>query len=175
MFVPRPTTPTTRCTRSRPPAAPDAVGCPPDLPRAQARGVFARVVHTDAYDFDEEHRRFAEILIGNGLPGEPHHEVLDALKAGFEVVEEIDLIRTTDALVQAIDPYRVLVPWRDFWASRPRWGARHHHYGLGARTVAVTPGGMGVSGFLKRAPTASSGRQGDIYTVMYYTKAVKPK
>jgi sterol 24-C-methyltransferase len=70
----------------------------------------------DAYDADNaEHRRIRqEILIGNGLPtARTCVEVLDAMrKAGFEVTEEVDLVKSADVTwYEPIDPYRFWVPW----------------------------------------------------------------
>ena len=166
--------------------APDAVEITtPDLPRAQARGAFSRrggASPTRTTRRTRSTKIRQEILIGNGLPTARHtHEVLDALKkAGFEVVEEIDLVETADVpWCRPIDPYRVWVPWRDFWSFKTTlWGRHHPLPGLQAlETVGIAPkGSMGVSRFLKKgADGLVAGGKAGIYTVMYYTKAVKPK
>ena len=100
-------------------------------------------------------------------------------KAGFEVVEEIDLVETADVpWYEPIDPYRVWVPWRDFWSFKTTlWGRAITHYLVWAlETVGIAPkGSMGVSGFLKKGADGlvAGGKKG-IYTVMYFTAAKKP-
>ena len=100
-------------------------------------------------------------------------------KAGFEVVEEIDLVKTADVpWYEPIDPYRVWVPWRDFWSFKTTlWGRAITHYLVWAlETVGIAPkGSMASAGSSRRAPTASSRAARRASTVMYYTKAVKPK
>ena len=65
---------------------------------------------------------------------------------------------------EPIDPYRVWVPWRDFWSFKTTlWGRAITHYLVWAlETVAIAPkGSMGVSGFLKKgADGPRRGRQG---------------
>ena len=81
--------------------------------------------------------------------------MLDALKkAGFEVTEEQDLVKTADvSWYEPIDPDRAWRPWRDFWSFKTtRWGRNITHYlVLALETVGIAPkGSMGVSGFLKK-------------------------
>ena len=137
----------------------------------------------DAYDANNaEHRKIRqEILIGNGLPTARHtSEVLDALKkAGFEVTEEVDLVKSADVTwYEPIDPYRFWVPWRDFWSFKTTlWGRAITHYLVWAlEAVGIAPkGSMGVSGFLKKgADGLVAGGKAGIYTVMYFTVAKKP-
>ena len=166
--------------------APDAVGCYSEIFRVlKPGGVFASYEWclTDEYDpQNEEHRKIRqEILIGNGLPTARHtHEVLDALKkAGFEVTEEQDLVKTADvSWYEPIDPDRAWRPWRDFWSFKTTWWGRNitHYLVLALETVGIAPkGSMGVSGFLKKGADGlvAGGKKG-IYTVMYFTAAKKP-
>ncbi len=166
--------------------APDAVGCYSEIFRVlKPGGVFASYEWclTDEYDpRNEEHRKIRqEILIGNGLPTARHtREVLDALKkAGFEVTEEQDLVKTADvSWYEPIDPDRAWRPWRDFWSFKTTWWGRNitHYLVLALETVGIAPkGSMGVSGFLKKGADGlvAGGKKG-IYTVMYFTAAKKP-
>ena len=124
-----------------------------DLPRLEARRRLRvlRVV-PDEYDpQNEEHRKIRqEILIGNGLPTARHtHEVLDALKkAGFEVTEEQDLVKTADvSWYEPIDPDRAWRPWRDFWSFKTTWWERNitHYLVLALETVGIAPKGAWAS------------------------------
>ena len=166
--------------------APDAVGCYSEIFRVlKPGGVFASYEWclTDEYDEkNEEHRKIRqEILIGNGLPTARHtSEVLDALKkSGFEIIEEIDLVKTADvSWYEPIDPDRSWRPWRDFWSFKTtRWGRGITHYLVWAlETLRIAPKGtMSVSSFLKKGADGlvAGGKKG-IYTVMYFTVARKP-
>ena len=100
-----------------------------DLRVLKPGGVFASYEWclTDAYDpTNAEHRRIRqEILIGNGLPtARTCEDVLTAMKkAGFEILEEQDLVKTADiSWYEPIDPYRAWRPWRDFWSFKTTIG-----------------------------------------------------
>jgi sterol 24-C-methyltransferase len=101
-------------------------------------------------------------------------------KAGFKLEEEEDLVKTSDVnWYEPIDPYRRWSPFRDFWSFKTTiWGRAITHYlVLFLEMIRIAPkGSVGVSGFLKKGADAlvDGGKTG-IYTVMYFTKAVKPK
>ena len=98
---------------------------------------------------------------------------------GFEIIEEIDLVKTADvSWYEPIDPDRSWRPWRDFWSFKTtRWGRGITHYLVWAlETLRIAPKGtMSVSSFLKKGADGlvAGGKKG-IYTVMYFTVARKP-
>ena len=109
------------------------------------------------------------------------HEVLDALKkAGFEILEEEDLVKTADIpWYEPIDPYRRWSPFRDFWSFKTTsWGRNiTHYFVLALEKVGIAPkGSVNVSTFLKKGADAlvAGGKTGT-YTVMYLTVARKPE
>jgi len=166
--------------------APDAEKCYKEIFRVlKPGGVFASYEWclTDEYDAkNEEHKRIRQdILLGNGLPtARSCKDVSKAMKsAGFKLEEEEDLVKTSDvAWYEPIDSYRRWSPFRDFWSFKTTiWGrAITHFLVLFLELVRIAPkGSVGVSGFLKKGADAlvDGGKTG-IYTVMYFTKAVKP-
>ena len=138
---------------------------------------------TAKYDpSNSTHRKIRqEILVGNGLPtARTCDDVLAAMKkAGFQILEEIDLVKTADvAWYEPIDKDRSWRPWRDFWSFKTtNWGRAVTHYLVFVlEAVGIAPkGSMGVSGFLKKgADGLVAGGKAGIYTVMYFTAARKP-
>ncbi len=166
--------------------APDAVKCYAEIFRVlKPGGVFASYEWclTEEYDpKNEKHKQIRQdILLGNGLPtARSCKDVSNAMKkAGFKLEEEEDLVKTSDVnWYEPIDPYRRWSPFRDFWSFKTTiWGRAITHYlVLFLEMVRIAPkGSVGVSGFLKKGADAlvDGGKTG-IYTVMYFTKAVKP-
>jgi sterol 24-C-methyltransferase len=166
--------------------APDAVGCYSEIFRVlKPGGIFASYEWCLTDDYDEnnpEHRAIRQdILLGNGLPtARTTHEVLAALKeAGFEILEEEDLVKTADIpWYEPIDPYRRWSPFRDFWSFKTTsWGRNiTHYFVLGLEKLGIAPkGSVNVSGFLKKGADALvAGGKTNTYTVMYLTVARKP-
>ena len=166
--------------------APDAVGCYSEIFRVlKPGGIFASYEWclTDEYDEkNPEHRAIRQdILLGNGLPtARTTHEVLDALKqAGFEILEEEDLVKTADIpWYEPIDKDRRWSPFRDFWSFKTtNWGRNMTHYFvLALEKMRIAPkGSVNVSTFLKKGADAlvDGGKTGT-YTTMYLTVARKP-
>ena len=166
--------------------APDAVACYGEIFRVlKPGGVFASYEWclTAKYDpSNSTHRKIRqEILVGNGLPtARTCDDVLAAMKkAGFQILEEIDLVKTADvAWYEPINKDRSWRPWRDFWSFKTtNWGRAVTHYLVFVlEAVGIAPkGSMGVSGFLKKgADGLVAGGKAGIYTVMYFTAARKP-
>mmetsp|Transcript_31309 Transcript_31309/g.43406 ORF Transcript_31309/g.43406 Transcript_31309/m.43406 type:complete len:346 (+) Transcript_31309:33-1070(+) len=161
--------------------APDYVGVYKEILRVLKPGaLFAGYewCMTDKYDpMNEEHRRIkAEIELGNGLPDlNSTRGALHMLKkAGFEVLEEQDLILTAEVpWYEALSPARLgLSSFRTSFLGR--FFTRNMVWFL--ELIGLAPkGSVRVSSFLERAADSLviGGKMG-IFTPMYFYKVRKP-